>query len=161
MKSYRFLYEFDQLETRYASGELLISCQKLQNALSKNGVSDIDAKELFDELRIIGRMIKENKPTARVIDILNMIVKSQLENLLPNAVVAYRILLTIPVSVATGERTFSKLKIIKTYLRNSMTNNRLSDLAIMSIEKDLTKRINYDDVITDFVNAKARKFGII
>lgn len=81
--------------------------------------------------------------------------------MLPNAAIAYRILLTIPVSVASGERTFSKLKLIKTYLRNTMGQERLNNLAIISIEKDLAKDIDYDDVITDFVNAKARKFGII
>ena len=39
----------------------------------------------------------------------------------PNAYIAYRILLTIPVMVASPERTFSKLKLIKSYLRSTMS----------------------------------------
>lgn len=112
---YAFLYEFNHLEERYANGELLISCKKLENGLKRGEVSDIDANELFNELRIVARLIRANKPIGHVIDVLNLIAKNKLENLLPNTVIAYRILLTIPVSVATGERTFSKMKPIKTY----------------------------------------------
>ena len=36
-----------------------------------------------------------------------------------------QIALTLPVSSAGCERSFSKLRIIKTYLRNSMSNHRL------------------------------------
>lgn len=38
--------------------------------------------------------------------------KKRYESASPNAVVVYRILLTIPVSVASDERTLSKLKLI-------------------------------------------------
>ena len=39
----------------------------------------------------------------------------------PNAYIAYRILLTIPVTVVSPERKFSKLKLIKSYLRSTMS----------------------------------------
>ena len=85
------------------------------NIETHNGNSDIDAEELCNELRIVGN-IMEGHSVEHTIDILNQIAKRRLENSLPNAVIVYRILLTLPVSVATGERTFSKLKLIKTYL---------------------------------------------
>lgn len=62
-----------------------------------------------------------------------------MENLVPNAVIAFRTLLTIPVSVASGECSFSKLKLIKRYLRNVMIQNRLSELSIFSIEKEIKR----------------------
>lgn len=37
-----------------------------------------------------------------------------------------RILLSIPVTVASGERGFSKLKLIKTYLRSTISQSRLT-----------------------------------
>ena len=44
--------------------------------------------------------------------------------------------LTLPVTVATAERSFSKLKLIKNYLRSTMGQERLSGLAMLSIEND-------------------------
>ena len=51
---------------------------------------------------------------------------------------AYRLLLTAPVTVAKDERSFSRLKLIKTYLRTTMSNNRLEALLLLSYGKDLT-----------------------
>ncbi|KAL4622082.1 hypothetical protein ACB092_06G271700 [Castanea dentata] len=63
-------------------------------------------------------------------------IESRLESF-PNACIAYRILLTIAVTVASAERSFSKLKLIKSYLRSTMSQERLSGLAILSIEKEM------------------------
>ena len=42
------------------------------------------------------------------------------------------------VSVASGERSFSKLKSIKTYLRSRMSQYRLDGFAMMSIEREIS-----------------------
>lgn len=55
---------------------------------------------------------------------------------------ALQIALTLPVSSATTERTFSKLKIIKTRLRTTMTNTRLEDLMLITCEQDLHNNSN-------------------
>ena len=46
-------------------------------------------------------------------ELINAIHKYKLENILPNISVALRIFLTIPVTVASAERSFSKLKLVK------------------------------------------------
>lgn len=67
------------------------------------------------------------------------------------------LILTLPSTTASVERSFSCLKRIKTYCRNSMSEDRLSDLAIMSIEKRLLKNLLsdcnqfYDKVIEEFI----------
>lgn len=65
--------------------------------------------------------------------------------------------LTIPVTVASAERSFSKLKLIKTYLRNSMNQNRLSSLAMLSIENNVARSIDLQKIIKIFATAKSRK----
>ena len=71
--------------------------------------------------------------------------------------VAYRILLTIPVSVASAERSFSKLKLIKSYLRSTMSQERLSDLAILSIERELLRNIDFESLVNEFLEKKGRQ----
>ncbi|KAK8322942.1 hypothetical protein V6Z11_A12G203500 [Gossypium hirsutum] len=54
----------------------------------------------------------------------------------PNVSITYRIFLAIPVIMASTERSFSKLKLIKTYLSLSISQEQLNGLLILSIEKD-------------------------
>lgn len=64
----------------------------------------------------------------------------------PNVVISLRILLTIPVSVASAERSFYKLKLIKSFLRSTMMETRLSNLALISIEKsEFGRELDYDN----------------
>ena len=49
-----------------------------------------------------------------------------------------RSIATIPISQETCGKIFSKTKIIEIYLRNSMSDQRLNDLTILSvIERDI------------------------
>ena len=72
-----------------------------------------------------------------------------------------RIFNTIPMSVAEGERSFSKLKIVKHSLRSTMGQDRVTDLLIISIEEDLAKKVSYDGVIDIWAARKARKINLL
>ena len=74
----------------------------------------------------------------------------------PNAIIAYRIFLTIPVTVASAERSFSKLKLLKSYLCSTMTQKRLNGLATIALEIVLEK-INYEDIIEAFISTNTRR----
>jgi len=71
-----------------------------------------------------------------------------------------RIFITVAVSVATCDKSFSKLKLIKNYLRSSMSTLRMRNLAIPSIEQQLTDEINFDIAVEEFANKKARKVTV-
>lgn len=73
-EQYAFLYEFEEFGTRFDSGRLLHSCESLEKSLSRDEVSDIDANELCNELRILSKLIKVKK-IDHLIDILNLIKK--------------------------------------------------------------------------------------
>jgi hypothetical protein len=55
----------------------------------------------------------------------------------PNVSIAYRILFTVPIMVASAKMSFSKLKLLKNYLRSTMSQERLNGLATLCIEKKL------------------------
>jgi hypothetical protein len=72
----------------------------------------------------------------------------------PNTSIAYRILFTVAVTVASAERSFSKLKLFKNYLRSLMSQESLNDLASLCIEKKLLDEIDINSVIDVFVSKK-------
>ena len=74
----------------------------------------------------------------------------------PNVFIALRIYLTMPITVASGERSFSKLKLIKTYLRSTVSQERLNSLSVLSIESEIAKAIDFENIMNDFANKKAR-----
>jgi len=70
------------------------------------------------------------------------------------------ILVTLPVSTASSERSFSTLKRLKSYLRNSTSENRLTGLALMSIHRSIS--IDTEEVINNFANLPRKLyFGLI
>ena len=77
----------------------------------------------------------------------------------PNVLIAYRILFTVPMTVASAERSFSKLKLLKNYLRSTMSQERLNGLATLCIEKDKLDEINVDAIIDDFASRSVRRIS--
>lgn len=91
------------------------------------------------------------------LNILQHIFDYELQDIFPNLWIALRLLLTLPVTVASGERSFSKLKLIKTYLRSTMANERLVSLSVLSIENEIAAEIDFSTIIRSFVESKSRK----
>jgi hypothetical protein len=65
-------------------------------------------------------------------------------------------MLTIPVTVASAERSFIKLK-LKSCLRSTMTQERLNDLAMIALESDMLEKIDYERIIEDFISKNAQR----
>ncbi|XP_021980504.1 zinc finger MYM-type protein 1-like [Helianthus annuus] len=131
-------------------------CIYLEKFWNYDNHIDIDGLDLFDELKMLRDIIHVESDT-----LTNILTYIKNFNSFPNAYIAYRIVLTIPVTVATAERSFSKLKLIKNYLRSTMSQERLNGLAIMSIEKDFLEELDYDNFIKEFASVKARKVDFI
>uniref|UniRef100_A0A8I6X387 HAT C-terminal dimerisation domain-containing protein n=1 Tax=Hordeum vulgare subsp. vulgare TaxID=112509 RepID=A0A8I6X387_HORVV len=75
----------------------------------------------------------------------------------PSIFIAYRILFTVRVAVASAERSFSKLKLLKKYLKSTMTQERLNGLATLCIKKKLLDDIDIDPIISDFASRNVRR----
>lgn len=69
---------------------------------------------------------------------------------------------TIPTTTASVERSFSSLKRIHTYCRSTQTQERMNNLSIISIEKELVFKLRtnrnkfYEDVIKKFTEKERR-----
>ena len=94
-------------------------------------------------------------------DVLQLLYEYRIVSSFPQFQKLLTLFLTIPVTVASAVRSFSKLKLIKTYLRSTMGQSRLADLAILSIENAEAKIMDFSNLIKQFASVNAvreRKF---
>ena len=68
-------------------------------------------------------------------------------------------LLTMPVSTAAFERSFSAMRRIKTYLRSTMKNERLSSISILHIHR--SKCVSIEGIIDEFAGAANRRLAFV
>ena len=120
--------------------------------------TDIDGDKLYRDILDCQMLLKKRNNTDTIqpttpLELLRFVI-SYGEDVFPSLQAALRILLTIAVSVASCERSFSKLKLIKTHLRTSMNQERLTNLAIMSIERRECQKCNLTDMAETFLNTK-------
>jgi hypothetical protein len=139
--------------------EMLKHCNQLQSFLEYNNHCDIYENELFQELRYLKTLLR--REVTKSIDILNFIKSYREEGGFQAIWVTYRILLTIPVTVALVKRSFSKLKLIKTYLRTTMSQERLNGLAMISIKNEYLDKLNFDNLIEEFASKNARRSNFL
>ncbi|XP_052624888.1 uncharacterized protein LOC111898638 [Lactuca sativa] len=132
--------------------DLKLYCHRLEKALKFEERSDIDAEEIYTELKLFETL--ETNEFSNPIDVLKFLKEL---DYFPNASIAYRILLTIPVTVASAERSSSKLKFVKSYLRSTMTQERLSGLTMISIKNEILESIDYEELINQFAIKNARR----
>ncbi|XP_050547907.1 uncharacterized protein LOC126909513 [Daktulosphaira vitifoliae] len=149
----------------FLSGQNLLSMEiddirKWSDDLALLYSVDLNGSELYAEVQSFkfqaSKLIASFK-TATSFEFLKCIHQNSLQDVYPNLEVALRIFLTMPVTTATCERSFSKLKIIKNYLRSTMVQERLTNLAILSIEHEIASKMDYTLVIEEFASKKARK----
>jgi hypothetical protein len=109
----------------------------------------------MEELDALSVLMKTNTPP---LEVLQFITKYDFA---PNAAVDLCILLTLPMSVASGERSFSLLKLIKTRLRSSMSQERLSGLATIAVENRTAMKLKSEEILGEFANMKAHKVNLL
>ena len=88
----------------------------LNIAVTDASGSDIDPKDLCSELQIFSNIVPDSVSSS--LDALRFIYGHGLTTAVPNVAIALRIALTILITVASGERSFSKLKSIKKLFEN-------------------------------------------
>jgi len=114
--------------------ELILECIHLKAYLSELDISEFSISSTYKCLKSNG-----------------------LEETFPNIMISFRIFLSMMITNCSGERSFSKLNLIKEELRSTMSQKRLNSLSLMSIEHELLSSLDYENIIEDFANEKARK----
>ena len=111
-------------------------------------------KEMVELEAKLAKRTLENKDIRNMHGVyLNLL---SLRDAFPELLRLLRISMTIAISTASCERSFSSLKRIKSYLRSTMGEQRLTDLAIISIERELSSSISLDEAVDIFSQTDRR-----
>lgn len=119
---------------------------------------EIDVSLLEAEMTVASNLVKNEFGDSIVTTDLKTILKLLTPSIaFPNLLKCIQIALTVPVTSASCERSFSAMKLLKTYLRNKTGEQRLSDLAAIYINKERSRDINRDEIINSFSNRMDRR----
>jgi len=99
----------------------------------------------------------EIKKCESVKDILLLLLTCDVLSSLPELGSACVLFCTLPLTVSTAKRSFSKPKLIKSYLRSSIAQDRLDSLAPISIENKTARQLDLEEVVDKFAHSKARR----
>ncbi|KAK5647948.1 hypothetical protein RI129_002840 [Pyrocoelia pectoralis] len=116
-------------------------------------VRDVLKSTFIAELHLWKMRWKHSKELEIPSDGLNALKQSD-KMMYPIIHEILKILCTLPVSVASAERSFSGLRSLKSWLRANMGEERLSGLALMHVHKDIV--INEDNIIERFTKSGVR-----
>ncbi|GFY28467.1 uncharacterized protein TNCV_1971201 [Trichonephila clavipes] len=114
-------------------------CKDLETELTDGNSSDINVLDRVDEIAVLA-LLNKNESSIEILKFISNL------DFAPNLGIILRILLTLPISVASGERSLSKLKLIKKFLRSATTEDRLNGLTTTAIEHELATEINVKDI---------------
>ena len=169
------------LDDRFDQSEVLGPVLDLENLLLKsaNGANfnvhlasfksscykdDFNWEQLNIQLLMYGNLVKEALPMVKevtnVCTICDGMNKSNTyKTMLPEVHNLLRLYLTIPITSATSERSFSALKRVLTYLKSTMTEERLNHCLLLHIHKNVTDTLDIKEIAKDFINTNLERLS--
>lgn len=155
------LLKLEEVLTDAAKGEAAKGTS-LQEKLGIHA-SDFDVEKLEAQLVLLPSVLKTNMVSS--FDICQKLVaeSSLIRELMNEVFKLVELISIVPASAASAERSFSALRRVKTYLRTTMTQKRLTHVLLLNIQESYTQKINLDFIVKEFVSRTAERkcvFGI-
>ena len=146
---------------------LLKGCKQEEHASELDIVKelyegDVNFSNLEVRFQTIAAALKDDISLSAIVQYL-VSLSEQVRSIYSEIVVLVELILVMPATNATSERSFSALRRIKTYLRTTMSQQRLNDLMILYVHRDSLDELDMDMIGEDFVAAsgepRATVFG--
>jgi len=136
-----------------------ISCVHACCVLQNDCTVKVDSLKLRDEIALwhqkwIGLRLKNESNFVPETAVTVAAMEACDQTTFPLIHTFMSILVTLPVSIASAERSLSTLRRVKTWLRSRVTEDRLTNLTLMIIHRDI--QVDVDKVIDHFANSKHR-----
>ena len=130
------------------------------NRVSQIYSDDIDCYLLSVQLKLLAVATEDAGYKEGQVDLMkvmhilrNFVSKEAISQVL----ILAKLLLVAPATNATSERTFSTLRRIKTYLRSTMSNNRLNHNMVIHIHGQDDKEIDINAGMKEFIQKNDRR----
>ncbi|KAI2665704.1 Zinc finger MYM-type protein 1 [Labeo rohita] len=104
-----------------------------------------------EELLVAKNFFNRRKAKEIIPDIVS-VFRLLNTDMFPTLNSVFQVALTIPVRSCGCERSFSALRRLHTYLRNTMEQDRLNHLTVMSTEKDNLTAVDHDIIWHDILS---------
>jgi hypothetical protein len=120
---------------------------------------DIDSNSLLEQAIQINDYASSKQIELNCLSDVRQLLcdNTALAALVPHVVTLMKILITVPATSCTAERSFSALKRIKTMLRSTMLQERLNAVTMLHVHKELTDAISVEDIANEFLQANVQR----
>lgn len=142
--------KFQQLESVLLNDEMLP-----ENVKKLCDEYEIDLDRIFSQTKVLSQKFPNSTAPKIIEDFASL--TNETRSLFSEVFKLCRILIVLPSSSASAERSFSMLRRIKTYLRSTMTQTRLNNLCILNAYPEMVDEILVDDLMSDFINNSHRQ----
>jgi len=127
---------------------------KLEKARAFFG-HDLNIGRLSLHLSMLGDIAKQRKINlSSMQDIRKLLMDDNTVcQLLPELYKCVKLLRTVPVTTASAERSFSALRRLKTYLRSTMGQKRLNNIALLNTHQSVLDNLDLRPLVNEFIQS--------
>ena len=120
---------------------------------------DLNYQNLEIQFQTIAPSVKDDLSLGGIVNYLKTL-SSAARSIYSEIVTLVELIFVMPATNATSERSFSALRRIKSYLRTTMSQQRLNNLMVLFIHGDSLDEMNLEDVADEFISAKDTRLKI-
>lgn len=149
-KGYRILIEAERVVVQSFAGDV-VSEEQLR-VLLEHFKDDIDFRRLPAQLQVLAN-ISTPSPVSQLLHAVKAVsrIGDGERGLIPDVMVLLKLCLVLPASTASAERSFSTLRRIKSYLRGSISQERLNHLMVLNTYKEKVDKLDEAELVKSFM----------
>ena len=158
--SFTFIQSVEEILIDAANGKEV----QIPPAVTECYRNDLDFDRLSQQLRSLHDLCSHYRKVTNVDSVTQALVESDnraIRAMLSEVRKMLQLYLTVPVTSSTSERSFSALRQIKTYLRNTMTQEKLNQSMLCYVHSDRTDAIDFFEAAKEFASANDNDFNNI
>lgn len=151
---------YSGLETLLLKGRKQLDYQHELDLVKSLYNKDLNYQNLEIQFQTIASSVKDDLSLGGIVSYLKML-SSAARSLYSEIVTLVELILVMPATNATSEQqTFSALHRIKSYLRTTMSQQRLNNLMVLFIHRDSLDEMDLEEVAVEFISAKDTRLKI-